>query len=65
MDINTSLSAAQVVIGLIGLLAAGGIATFIIQKKSKRQVQKTGSNSFNIQAGGDVKMSNSDIKAEK
>lgn len=62
MDLSTGLSAAQVVIGIVGLVLTGATTTIVIRKFSKKQIQKTGANSFNIQAGGNVNTSHSDVK---
>jgi|GEM_PF-6157158 len=65
MDWNLGLSAAQVVIGLVGLAVAGGALTVVVRKNSRRQDQKVGDNSFGIQAGGNVDLSGSDVDVNK
>lgn len=56
MSIDTGLSLAQVIIGLLALLGFGGAVTYFVRKSSRKQVQKTGNNSFSIQSGRDTKI---------
>lgn len=59
MDLNTSISFAQLLVGLLSLLGVGGVATagwYFAKRSSQKQVQKVGDNSSAIQSGRDTKI---------
>lgn len=56
MDIDTGLSIAQLVIGLLALFGIGHTVKFFVKKSHLKQIQKTGNNSISIQSGRDTKV---------
>lgn len=57
MSIDTSLSFAQTIIGLISLILSVSGAFYLYNKINKsKQIQKTGNGGVNIQSGRDTRI---------